>query len=238
MEIDLRKYNMKKVLIILIIAIALSTVGTTSNKSPDGLIAWFRLDGTAEDSSGRNNHGIIRFAEPAAGIRGKAGTAFFFPAEKKAYIYNMSDSGFPQGDLPRTMSAWIKTDKEAPGGFVIADYGRMGTNTNSSLWYTDSRLVMSFGNYRVSGTTDLNDSKWHFAAAAWDGENVNLYIDGKLEVSEAPAKKPYTMYSGSFTIGVTNNKQKNNFDGSIDDVRVYNRSLSAEEIRDLFENPL
>ncbi len=229
---------MKKILIILIIAIVLLTVGTTSDTSSEGLIAWFRLDGTAEDSSGNNNHGIIRFAEPAAGIRGKQDTSFFFPSEKKAYIYNMSDSGFPKGDAPRTMSAWIKTDKEAAGGFVIADYGRMSSNTNSSLWYSGSRLVMSFGNYAVTGTTDLNDNEWHFAAATWDGENVNLYVDGKLDVSETLKKKPYTMLSGSFTIGVTNNKQKNSFDGSIDDVRVYKRSLSAEEIGDLFENSI
>ena len=229
---------MKKILIIAIILLSLLSLGMTSNTSSDGLIAWFRMDGTAEDSSGKNNHGIIRFAEPVKGIRGKEDTAFFFPIEKKAYIYNMSDAGFPKGDAPRTMSAWIKTDKAAAGGFVIADYGRMGSNTNSSLWYIDSRLVMSFGKYTVTGTKDLNDDKWHFVAATWDGENVNLYLDGKPDVSEEPEKRPYTMISGSFTIGVTNNKQKNNFDGSIDDVRVYKRSLSADEIADLFESSL
>ena len=75
--------------------------------------------------------------------------------------------------------------------------------------------------------------KWYFLAVTKDGSNVRTYVNGNLENTCA--------YSGTDTnsniweIGRQNYGGDNYyFDGAIDDVRIYNRVLSASEVAQLY----
>jgi hypothetical protein len=86
-----------------------------------------------------------------------------------------------------------------------------------------------------------SNGKWHQAVATWNGSTISLYVDG---VSDATA----VSFSGSLRTNQTNSltigaddaaigagsTPLNYFNGTIDDVRIYNRALSATEVANLY----
>ena len=88
-------------------------------------------------------------------------------------------------------------------------------------------IVNSSGAYCAVGGSDINDGNWHQISATYNGSLMRLYIDGSLAATNAS-------YSGSlpsssqFFVGAFSSSDY--FNGSIDEVRIYNRSLSAQEV--------
>lgn len=73
-------------------------------------------------------------------------------------------------------------------------------------------------------STDNISKYWHHFAVTFDGKTVRIYIDGALN-SEMPHDLPITASEADLVIG-------QGFSGSIDEVRIYNKALSADEIED------
>ena len=76
---------------------------------------------------------------------------------------------------------------------------------------------------------DFWDNNWHFIALTYDGTTANLYADGVLKTSAAEAWN--LVPSGCVIGGQVGPTQF--WPGSVDDVRIYNRALSATEISQL-----
>jgi hypothetical protein len=96
-------------------------------------------------------------------------------------------------------------------------------------------------NIAVRGTKRLNDGRWHHVAMTYDGSSsaagVNLYVDGAVEssvVQQDTLGSNTILNNAPFTIGSRENGGVP-FDGDIDEVQVYDRTLSAEEIRSIYE---
>lgn len=143
------------------------------------------------------------------------------------------------GTNPRSVEAWIRTSANAnpsAGGVqqVITDWGTGATGSRFTmclLWSNSIRVEVA-GN-GISGTTPINDGNWHHVAVTYDNsaaQNVKLYIDGSLETQ------------GNFSVGVNTSSGTNvivgrridganPFTGDIDEVRVWNKVLSAAEIQ-------
>ncbi|MHC4202057.1 MAG: LamG domain-containing protein, partial [Planctomycetota bacterium] len=114
-----------------------------------------------------------------------------------------------------------------------------GTNTAQQKWVFRTnndyiRVEVNGGN--VVGSTNIRDDKWHHVAATWsddgtpDVEDVKLYVDGVLDAKSGTTTEPINTVSGTdVTVGVKEGNGSD-FDGLIDDVRVYDRVLTPEEI--------
>jgi hypothetical protein len=78
------------------------------------------------------------------------------------------------------------------------------------------------------------DGTWHFLAGVYDGQNQLLYVDGSLAVSQAIQ---YTITNDSqLSIGgLYTGCNTANFAGSIDEVRIYKRALSSNEVQQLYQ---
>ncbi len=85
------------------------------------------------------------------------------------------------------------------------------------------------GGNNISASASPYSGTWHHFAETFDGTTMSLYIDGGLVTSKTSAS-PSTGTSGSFSIGLANAV----LNGSIDDVRIYNRALSATEIQTMY----
>ena len=84
----------------------------------------------------------------------------------------------------------------------------------------------------IIGTTDVNDGEWHHVAGVKDGTTYKIYVDGVEENSEVDA---HSMSGSSSDMRLGNGIVTGNyFDGEMDDVRIYNRALSASEIAVLY----
>jgi hypothetical protein len=99
--------------------------------------------------------------------------------------------------------------------------------------------VISDHSIGVGGTLTsskaLTDGRWHHVLAAYDGRVFRLYVDGKLD-REVTYDKGMLANSEPLLIGWDQNTwlSHRHFEGSIDDIRIYRRGLSAKEARALY----
>lgn len=142
------------------------------------------------------------------------------------------------GNGARTVEAWIRTTANCNpnnGGVqnVITDWGNFNIGqrfTMNILWGNSLRLEI--GGSGVSGSTAINDGLWHHVAATYDPNastnNTKIYIDGSLE-AQGMLSGVNTASGTSFIVGNRNDLARP-FDGDIDEVRVWNKVLTAAEI--------
>ena len=100
------------------------------------------------------------------------------------------------------------------------------------------RLALGNANTGSTGISvsysPFNLKQWYYFAATYDGKYGKLYVNGSL-VSSAVGGKPDNVLRATNYVGRSNNWQAGdtNADGLFDDLRIYNRALSAQEILDL-----
>ena len=92
-----------------------------------------------------------------------------------------------------------------------------------------SQLIFSNGKETLTGKTNAERWKWHHALLVRDKEKVQVYLDGKLEISgEANAvSNVETLFLGG------RNYSQSNWEGRLDEAAVFNRALSEKEIKSL-----
>ncbi len=134
-----------------------------------------------------------------------------------------------------TISAWRKNDSSATtiqGLFTI----NRGTAIPGDLGF--ETWAWSTVSTRASSTVAMNDNKWHNAVAVYTSsdDTVRFYVDGVLNDTKTQAgaaidtSSPFALTIGSNTVSTQF------FPGSIDDVRLYNRALSASEVAALYRS--
>lgn len=83
--------------------------------------------------------------------------------------------------------------------------------------------------YATGLSTVLNNGSWHHAATTYDGTTRRIYLNGVQVAQDTPGSNGAT--AANFRIGSTNNGEF--FNGTIDDVAIYNHALTATEIQSL-----
>lgn len=179
----------------------------------------------AGDSSGNGNHGIINGGTWVTGI---SGGALSFNGIND-YI-DLGNASSLQSSMI-SLSAWFKTT--AASGKIIRKrlYGyclEMISNGKIAFWiYNDAATK-----FLVTSPNDYNDDQWHHVVGVYDGSAVTLYIDG-LQVASANAGTIF-YGAGGIAIGRDGDYGGAYFKGLVDDVRFYNKDLSAQEVLDLY----
>ena len=194
---------------------------------------------TAKDLSGNNNHGDI---DGAKWVNGKIGEALSFDGGSDSV--RVADSG--SLDVTSiTIEAWIKPEnnlvagsmadsgivhKWNPGGYLLYMENMWGT---SSLYLPHANLYVRSGEH-----TEWEGGVWYHLAATYD-ENTGIgksYVDGvlKSDIAEDGATRakgaafgPLEANDNDLLIG----KYNDTFNGIIDEVVIYNRVLTEEEIK-------
>ncbi len=136
-------------------------------------------------------------------------------------------------DITQTQEAWVKIEGTPSSNYRITSRGSCG---NGRLYINSSRrVVWEFGNSTTCDTavsdTVLEEGKWYHLAGTFDNNNneAKIYINGKLDKTKTIAIEP--IISGTLTIGSFSGTAQF-FKGLIDNVAIYNRVKSAEEIWD------
>jgi hypothetical protein len=80
----------------------------------------------------------------------------------------------------------------------------------------------------------VTGDQWYHVGFVWDGSYRTLYMDGTEVAKDAAAQNPLKSSDGGMYIGAGKNLDAGSFfSGMIDDIRIYNLALSAEEIEEL-----
>jgi hypothetical protein len=145
-----------------------------------------------------------------------------------------------------SLSMWVKTSTKASNQ-VAAGFGSTTANWNRIQLDIDTNGNVRFyvrddnGNtnsYRGTGM-DISDGAWHHIAGSWDGssDNATLYIDGVCRGSDSANALGAITISHELAIGALNNNgaESEFFTGAIDEVMLFNRALSEDEVKSLYE---
>ncbi len=210
-----------------------------------GLVAHWPLDGTPDDASGKAHHGQAFNLTPTADRFGVANAAYHFNGVN-GY---MTAAGVP---IPTnnafSWSLWIKAEEPGVRGPIIERAQAFGVNLTSPMLFTEPGAALSFGtccaNNGSSVRTPNNSvptNQWfHFVATSAEGGRRALYLDGDL-VAETVG----TAYGQELELFIFGRDRMDDpvidniyFPGALDDIRIYNRELSAAEVLALYHWPM
>ena len=204
------------------------------------LVGWWKFDetagNTAMDSSGHKRDGALKgdLMFDKASAPGKTGKAIRLDA--KDALVEIKDYQGIAGTRPRTVTAWIQT--AAAKGEIVSwgkeDFGQMFT-----VGYIRGRVgVTPHGGYLYMNA-ETHDDKWHHVAIVVEqAELPNLHDDVKLYLDGAPAEIHDIGLLDLWPIQTgqeLNVRIGRGFRGLVDDLRIYDRVLSDEEINALFQ---
>lgn len=191
-------------------------------------------NGKVLDTSGYENHAPLDPITTPAWIKeSRIGDGAYRFNGLNNVIHTDSDSN-PTKEI--TLYAWVKpADVPATSdrAIIIQKLGNFyltvkPDRTVSSYWYG----TVPAGYHDTS--EKLEPNKWSQIASVWDGEFVNLYINGRLSKRIA-VKTPGITTSAKITIGCEYGHARY-FKGDIDDIRVYASALSTKDIKELYES--
>ncbi len=214
-------------------------------KPPSGLVSWWSADlvsGTNVPDITKSNSGTI--VGGVTSIPMEVGDAFQFDG-RSGYINMGNPESLNFGTGPFSLEAWFNWTGEGRGKVVnnIIRKSNYGSGAGSGYWLRIGQdLEFSVGATTQSEgqsitTAPISAGEWHHVVATKDGSgNIQLYVDGQSQGTILRQAKNTESTSGSpFALGAWIDQNSEFFHGSIDDVSVYNRALSATEARALFE---
>ena len=204
----------------------------------DGLVAYYPFNGNANDESGNGHNGIVNGAILTSDRFGNANNAYSFAGtDDDIDLTGTGSLDFLTGGF--SLVAWANFTAENPDSSIVTKHYCgvhnsyfIGVNGNSLDFYVDT-------DPRLKTTEKYNDGKWHFVVGVYDGTTQYLYVDGLLKLSQA---RTYSIpNSSNIRIGGVANGTGDycialtHFVGAIDDVRIYNRAISASEVQQLYQ---
>ena len=210
------------------------SVAVAGYTQPAGLVGYWNFDQSsdtaAHDSSGNNNHGTIH---GTFSTNGKINGALFFDGVDDYVDCGNSETLDPtQG---ATIEAWVNFDiLPSDAGHIMEIASRSGGGTDLDLQTeTDNRIKFFIGpggpNVAVSNTVVEIDKWYHVVGTYQAGSYIKIYVNAELEKTTSISITRNTN-PNSFSIGRSMVWPGRFFEGKIDEVKIYNRPLSEEEI--------
>jgi parallel beta-helix repeat protein len=205
----------------------------------DGLVGYWSFNGgNANDESGNGNDGIINGASMTTDTTKNVGYALDFDGLDDYVIRNPINI-FSTTQITATF--WMKTSDTLQDGCSISYASSATANDFVITNYSD--FVICIGDQTIGPTgVSANDGIWHHIAITWKNSNgqVKLYKDGIEEFTGTVFTGGTITPSGSLVIGSDQDciggcfEANQFFKGIIDEIRIYNRTLTSDEIQELF----
>ncbi len=218
-------------------------------KNVPGLVSWWRFEGNADDEIGESDGTLMNGVN--CNVQGKYGKACKFDAIDD-YVNMGNDSSLHP--ITFTLSAWIYY---LGGGWkmVIGNEQFISAGDYRGFWLdiagenslplgNDDHLYFLVGGEEFgeregenrtytklysTGKVPLNS--WTYVVATFDGKNASLYINGIMNNTIQGVNISYTNHINNLSIGMGGDTGIHFFNGTIDEVMIFNRALSADEVK-------
>lgn len=199
------------------------------------LVAWWQLNGTSDERLSGVAATNTGAAPAATGQNGIASNALSFNGTTQ----NLSTSSiYGVGNTSVTVSVWFYTSSTSnKGAFIKVGYDAgdgyaMGMGNSADMDNNGNRLVILFEYVRWIPTSATISTGWHHAVLVLSSTGVpSAYLDGAFVASYA-GTNAYVPTTASFIGSASASARR--YTGSIDDVRIYKRVLSATEISAIY----
>ena len=224
-------------------SVVVTVIEATSTLS-DGLVAHYKFDGNANDSSGNGNDG-----EAKNGVTFSAGiinqSALF--SDTKEIRIDVPDSNSLDTHDSFSLSIWVNPSDRRYSVLVQKYY-------SSEQWAggeyrltisEEGKIKFSIFNYDSTKvgdsieTSQIPLNQWSYITASFNKGNMKLYVNGNFYIEKTSSIKQTTIKEYSYdnvNIGniVYNTYNDGWFVGKIDDIRIYNRALNESGIQELY----
>jgi hypothetical protein len=218
----------------------------------DNLLAWYGFNGNTNDASANGFHGNAVSLTSAVDRTGNVGGAFFFNGAESEIVVPFNEV---LNAFPFSVSLWCKLEADDNGSMLIQRY----TNSSWSGWVmsvsnTESTTQTVSPGYMVQSppncngvvsspqcdtginySGDIYDHLWHMLTFTVDGDSGRFYVDGTLQTTQGwtgPSGAPEG--DSDLRIGGTDMGSSFYFHGGLDDIGLWNRALTPEEVSVLY----
>lgn len=210
----------------------------------DDLVAYYPFDGDTEAEDSILDGTFT--GETAEFVDGVTGQAIDLEDRNEYVQVDTSGDKLTPSGAEWTMAAWvysegptgngdqiIRRDESEGGGFLYNI--RLNEDRSVRLEY-DKSVGESGGTIESFSTTEetVSTGEWTHVAAVIDSEGAEIYIDGDSQADNSDEGDEFNSISGGeLSIGAFGLAEEEYFNGAIDEVRLYDRALSEEEIEEL-----
>jgi hypothetical protein len=216
------------------------TYNELPNTAPtNGLVAYYPFNGNANDESGNGNNGVVYGSTLSSDRNGIPNSSYYFDGSNDYIEIQHSPSLALTDEL--TLSAWINFEvggtnnprifsKEVSNPYAY-EIWTQGLGNSREIYFQKGNN----GVYNNIKTNVVQAGSWHLITATYDGSTMKLYLDDDLIISESDSQGLDNTETTSLWIGQRRANGLDDFKGYIDDIRIYNRSLALDEIKDIYD---
>jgi len=218
-----------------------------------GLVLCMSMDGNANDSTKFAHNGIVRGATLTTGRNGISNSAYYFDGTTSHISLGVKPMLKPNA---ASISVWVKPhtfnsytggnancifltkNPNNPGSYMEAYSLYLTNRSGPTKFMTVSTHQPTTNEKWFQSVQNTNLNQWTHLVLTFDFDSLRLYINGQLD------NKTYKGFNNvydaldSIMIGYSaNTMNKNYFKGDMDELKMYNRVLSATEVQNLFSKP-
>ena len=227
---------MNRFFTLLLVASCFTAVGQVPDYVPtDGLVGWWPLNGDAVEAFSGSLNGENFGAASEVDRFGVSEGALLFADD--TLIVN-GGGQLPTGSDSRSMSFWLQSATiSAPSNRDVLGWGTQTTLGRFGFTLYDGYPYFVSQNADFYGNEFIERRSWHHICLTYDGEVVRMYIDGNLDESEP--KPLATTNDGPLVVGRSPfvHTGLTYYDGGLDDLGIWDRSLTQIEVTQLFSGP-
>jgi hypothetical protein len=240
-------------ILVLIVLSCKKSTGEGANNNPqteppslkDGMVSYYPFNGNANDESGNGNNGIVSGATLTSDRFQQPGKAYLFIPENTILLKegtNIIDNN------PRAISFWFKPIVNEFATYTIYKGGTNGQGKDFTIWYrkniggTYQLYLRRYVDDTITDSIPINQNWTHFVVNYDGTTNLNLkfFINGKEHLGRATIGTGRTFSTVAVQPEFGHNVDQlgihRYLDGALDDIRIYNRALTQEEITYLANN--
>ncbi len=212
----------------------------------NGLVGWWGFNGNAQDGSGNGNHGMVNGATLTTDRFGNQNKAYEFDGTDDYISVNNSNS---LSLSQYSISLWSKIDTLIswfPGRQLISKGCEwpIGVGVSYRIYFENTYYVMDNWAPSRSLLSNLNNSfnsNWSHLVFTYDGQGNSMYINGVLlgnatqNSALVSSLEPLLIGARKFASSCT---ISGNYSGKLDDIGIWNRALTSQEIVNLYNSQL
>ena len=221
---------------------------TVSNSVPtSNLEAHYQFSNNLNDISG-NNRNLTKFGSTMRyeiDKENNSSSVFYSDNNTSEYLEASGYKGI-SGNGARTVSAWVKTSTGS-NRKTIASWGKNSSGKMFNVMIYNNKVRVEGGSCSLAGTKQIPDDEWHHIAVTFDPtddgaklNSIKIYVDGSLTTEDSSFNGNTTLDTDTVTnnvrIGEAVYGTTHFYKGSIDDILIYSKALTATEIKEKAAN--
>jgi hypothetical protein len=208
-----------------------------------GLVGWWPFDGNPNDLSGNGFNGVVSGATLATDRFGNTNYCYQFNGTSD--FITVSNSPFTNG--PFSISAWVNVNQFSQGNPIVG-LGDLGSTFLKKLYFAPNYGPAGTPGIGTSGANGINSTSNAVQTNQWinivlvfnsySTSGVEFYVNGTLLGANTTqgTNVPFPLNNSGFNFGKhTMNTGTEYFNGKLDDIGIWDRALTQQEITDLYQ---